>query len=352
MARRVGDNTEVQRRVWKTEKAGRLDDLRLVEESLEPLRADCVRVRVEAVGLNFADIFALTGLYSATPKAAFVPGLELSGEVLGIGESVDASIVEPGQRVMGCVRFGGYAEIQDVPACQLRMIPDTWSYEQGAAFPVQSLTAWYALSTLGAVCPGQRVLIHSAAGGVGLQAMAICRTLGALALGTVSSQDKRDFLASRGFGQIVVRGPHFAKQLAELLRGRELHLVLDAIGGKIQRQSFEALAPTGRLVVFGAAEFTPGKKRARYLASAWKYLRRPRYDPLSMVSSNRSLMAFNLIWLWNDLSLMNRLMDEVLALGLAPPHVGRAFPFTRAPEALEHLRSGRSIGKVVLTCQP
>ena len=340
----------MKRRAWKTEKAGRIDRLRLVEETLGTLKSDCVRVRVRAAGLNFADIFALTGLYSATPKGAFTPGLEVSGEVLEIGETVAPSAIAPGRRVMGCIRFGGYADMVDVPASQLQVIPEDWSFEQGAAFPAQTLTAWYALSTLGSVAPGQRVLIHSAAGGVGLQAMAICRVLGAEPIGTVSARHKKEFLAARGYGQVVVRGTDFAAQLEKLLSGRPLHLVLDAIGGKIQRLSFDALAPTGRMVVFGAAEFAPGKNRPRYLSSLWKYVRRPRYDPLSMISSNRSIMAFNLIWLWDDERLFARLMDEIASLNLDPPHVGKSFPFTEAPDAVEHLRSGQSIGKVVLTC--
>ena len=342
----------MQRRIWKTEKAGSIRRLRLVEDGLPPLKANHVRVRVRAAGLNFADLFALTGLYSATPDGPFVPGLEFSGEVSEVGRSVAGSKLTPGQRVMGCIRFGGYASIVDVPASGLQTIPQGWTFEQGAAFPVQTLTAWYALSTLGAVAPGQWVLIHSAAGGVGLQAMAICRILGAVPVGSVSGRHKKAFLAERGYEQVIVRGRDFARRLDEILQGRPLHLVLDAIGGKIQRLSFDALAPTGRMVVFGAAVFAPGRNRPRYLASAWNYLRRPRYDPLPMISANKSVMAFNLIWLWHDQILVARLMDEILALDLAPPHVGRTFPFDQAHAALEHLRSGRSIGKVVLMLQP
>jgi alcohol dehydrogenase len=337
-----------RRRVWRTEKAGRIDRLRLVEESVGPLQDGHARVRVRAVGLNFADVFALTGLYSATPKGPFIPGLEFAGEVLEVGGSVSAAEISPGQRVMGGIRFGGYAELIDVPSWQVQTIPEEWSYEEGAAYPAQTLTAWYALATLGAAAPGQCVLVHSAAGGVGLQAMAICRALGVVPLGTVGGAHKKEFLRARGFEQVIVRGPRFAAQLGELLRGRPLHLVLDAIGGRVQRTSFEALAPTGRMVVFGAAAFAPGKNRPRYLPSLWKYLRRPRYDPLSMISANKSILAFNLIWLWDDRALFARLMDEVAELDLGPPHVGKTFPFAEAPAALEHLRSGRSIGKVVL----
>jgi alcohol dehydrogenase len=339
----------MKRQVWRTEKAGKISRLRLVEESPGPLAADRVRVRVRAAGLNFADLFALTGLYSATPKGPFTPGLEFSGEVSEVGRSVTGEIAVPGRRVMGCIRFGGYAESVDVPASQLQSLPDEWGFDVGAAFPVQTLTAWYALSTLGGVSAGQRVLIHSAAGGVGLQAMAICRAVGALPVGTVSGSHKREFLAQRGYDDVIVREGDLAPRLREVLGGQPLHLVLDGVGGKVQRQSFEALAPTGRMVVFGAAEFTPGKNRPRYLSSVWNYLRRPRYDALSMISANRSVMAFNLIWLWHEETLFARMMDEILALELPRPFVGRSFPFSEAHAALEHLRSGRSIGKVVLT---
>ncbi|MCP3981073.1 MAG: zinc-binding dehydrogenase [bacterium] len=340
----------MQRRAWKTEKAGRIDRLRLVEESLGPLTDDSVRVRVRAVGLNFADIFALVGLYSATPKGPFVPGLEFSGEVLELGVSVDRPGIAVGDRVMGCIRFGGYADHLEVPATQVRRIPDGWSFEQGAAYLAQTLTAWYALSTLGDVAPGRRVLVHSAAGGVGLQAMALCRALGALPIGTVSGEHKKRFLEARGYDEVIVRDARFRARLEQLLAGRPLHLVLDAVGGTVQRRSFEALAPTGRMVVFGAAEYTPGKNRPRYLSSLWKYLRRPRYDPLWMISDNRSILAFNLIWLWEDQPLFDRLMDEITEFDLEPPHVGKTFPFAEAPAALQYLRGGTSIGKVVLTC--
>ena len=336
-----------RRDVWKTDRAGRLDRLRRSHEAVGPLAPDRVRVRVRAVGLNFADVFALAGMYSATPRGPFIPGLEVSGEVIEVGASI-AHGIAAGDRVMGATRFGGYVDQLDLPPSRLRPVPDGWSYEQGAAFPVQTLTAWYGLSTLGGLQPGQRVLVHSAAGGVGLQALTICRKVGAEPIGTVGSESKRAFLAARGHDQVIVRGGNFRRQLRETLDGRPLHLVLDAIGGEVQRASMDALAPTGRLVVFGAAEFTPGRRRPHYPAMLWRYLRRPRYDPLALIPANRSIMAVNLIWLWDDEPLLARLAGEIDALGLDPPHVGKVFPFDDAPAALEHLRSGRSVGKVVL----
>lgn len=334
------------RRVWRTPKAGAISNLSLCTETLSPLAPEKIRVDVQAVGLNFADIFALTGLYSATPAGSFIPGLEFSGVVRERG-SAAATDFQPGDRVYGCIRFGGYADCVDVLPQHCRPLPDAWSFGQGAAFPVQSLTAFYALRDLAAVKAGQQVLIHSAAGGVGLQAMAMVRQLGANPIGTVGSVHKKNFLAGRGFDDVLVRGQNFAGQLEAQLNGRPLHGVLDGIGGAVQKASFHALAATGRLVVFGAAEFTPGDK-PHWLKLAWRYLNRPRYDVMDMISSNRSVLAFNLIWLWQQQALFDELLNGCAALDLPPPHVGHRFAFEEAHAAIDCLRSGQSMGKVVL----
>ena len=332
------------RQCWRIAQAGDLAALQLHEEPLPVLAAGEVRVSVRAVGLNFADIFALTGLYSATPKGAFTPGLEFAG-VVSDSHSPQWRV---GQRVMGCIRFGAYATVVDVAPHQLAPLPESWSFEQGAAFLVQTFTAWYALHDLGAFAPSRLTLIHSAAGGVGLQAMRICAAGSVPVIGTVSDEAKKVFLQQQGFAEVLVRGKDFPAQLQQQLNGRPLYLVLDAIGGAVQHASFAALAPTGRLVVFGAAEYAPGKRRPNWLRMAIKYLTRPRYDALAMISENKAVLAFNLIWLWQQQDMFQRLLTEITALALPPPHVGHEFAFAQAPSALECLRSGRSIGKVVL----
>lgn len=337
------------RTVWCTPRAGDLADLRLTEERLPTLPAGHLRIAVRAVGLNFADIFALTGLYSATPKGAFIPGLEFAGVVLASNpEPNESTSFKPGDRVMGCIRFGAYASVVDVSPQQVAPLPDSWDFGQGAAFLVQTFTAWYALRDLGAMAPGRLTLIHSAAGGVGLQAMRICAAAGVPVIGTVSDASKKQFLHDQGYPEVLIREPDFASQLKAALRGRPLYLVLDAIGGDVQKASFAALAPTGRMVVFGAAEYAPGKRRPNWLKLAWKYFTRPRYDALAMISDNKSVLAFNLIWLWQEQDLFKQLLTEVQALALPPPHVGHRFAFVDAASALECLRSGRSVGKVVL----
>ncbi|WP_288130062.1 zinc-binding dehydrogenase [Microbulbifer sp.] len=337
------------RRVWRTDKAGAISNLQLREEPLQPLAEEHIRIQVKSVGLNFADIFALTGLYSATPEGSFIPGLEFSGIVSKIGDNAHTDF-QVGDRVYGCTRFGGYTSVVDVLPQHCRKIPEGWSFAEGAAFPAQSLTAYYALNTLGALKPGQVVLIQSAAGGVGLQAMRMAAQMGAIPIGTVGSERKRAFLAAQGFGQVIVRGEDFPQQLKDQLNGRPLHLVLDGIGGKIQKQSFAALAPTGRLIVFGAAEFTPGDK-PNWLKAAWLYLKRPRYDVMDMISSNKSVLAFNLIWLWQEQALFDELLDGCANLRLPVPFVGHQFPFDETHAAIALLRGGGTVGKVVLNIE-
>ncbi len=339
----------MQRIVWRTPKAGVISDLTLTRENLPVLAHGMVRVNVKSVGLNFADIFALTGLYSATPQGSFIPGLEFAGEV--IANHSDDQRLTVGMRVMGCIRFGAYATVVDVPALQLLPVPSTWSFQQAAAYLTQTFTAWYALRELGNIKAGQLALIHSAAGGVGLQALHICKALGVDTIACVGDANKRQWLQQRGWHDVIIRDAHFAEQLNQVMAHRELMLVLDGVGGASQQASFEALAPCGRLVVFGAAEFTPGKRRPNWLKLAWRYWQRPRYDVLTMISANKSVMAFNLIWLWQKLELFHTMMAELEQLHLPPPYVGHQFDFSDALSAIECLRSGKSIGKVVLMCE-
>jgi len=331
-------------RYWQTPRAGNMARLTLYTGNLPALADNHVRIKVHAVGLNFADIFALTGLYSATPQGAFIPGLEFAGEVQEVGQQTQGVAV--GDRVMGVTRFGGYTSVIDSEADYLIPLPPQWDYAQGAAWPAQTLTAWYALTHLGALQADQQVLIHSAAGGVGLQTMKLAQALGARPTGTVGSEEKASWLRQQGFADVLVREADFARQLQR--DERRFDLVLDAIGGRVQSASFDALNPMGRLVVFGAAEFTPSHNRPNYLKAAWRYLRRPRYDVMEMISSNRSVLAFNLIWLWEQKDRMQALLEELQTIALPPPHVGHRFAFDDAHGALALLRSGQSVGKVVL----
>lgn len=332
------------RQFYEVKRAGSLRNLKLNQSAIPPLEKGKVLVEVKSVGLNYADIFAIMGLYSATPQGPFIPGLEFSGTVLATEEEDFV----PGEKVMGVTRFGGYDSHIVADPNYLFRLPANWSYEQGAAFPVQTLTAYYALRRLGDLKSGQTVLIHSAAGGVGLQANRIARRFSAYTIGVVGNEAKLDLLRREGFDKSIVRGKHFRDDLGKALEGRPLNLVLETTGGKYFYDSYEMLAPMGRLVAYGSAQFTPSSHRPNYVNLLFRYLFRPRVDPLTMIKSNKSVMAFNLIWIYEQKELMKEMLTEIEALRLPPPIVGHRFEFSRMPEALTLFQSGKTTGKVVL----
>jgi alcohol dehydrogenase len=351
------------RQIWRIQKAGSLDRLHRHADSLPEPGPGEARVLVRAVGLNFADIFACLGLYSATPRGAFIPGLEIAGVVDAIGPvrqdgvkpEEHASLIRPGDRVMGMTRFGGYATAVNIDLRCLRQIPTGWSFADGAAFPVQALTAWYGLIGRGHLARGQTVLLHSAAGGVGLHALALTAHRGARVVATVGRPEKRDFLVERcglAVRQVIVRDRRtFGAQLdraLEALGADGFDLVLDPVGGPFFQPAFDRLRPEGRMILYGAADFMDRGPRPNYLRLAWRYLCRPRLDPLQMIPQNRSVTAFNLIWLWDRVDRLAGAFDQLDPLMTHPPFIGRRFPFSEAPAALRFLQSGESIGKVVL----
>ncbi|HEX2534463.1 MAG TPA: zinc-binding dehydrogenase, partial [Chitinophagaceae bacterium] len=294
----------LERKVYRMPKAGSLHRLALQEERLEAPAPGEVCVQVRAIGLNFADIFAMQGLYSATPSGSFIPGLEFSGEVLATGTGVTGW--KRGDRVMGVTRFGGYVSGINIDHRYIIPLPDGWSFEEGAGFLVQGLTAYYALTALGNLRERATVLIHSAAGGVGLMANRICKRLGAFTIGTVGQPAKADFLQKKeGYDRVIVRDRDFPRKLQEALGGRSLEIVMECIGGTILRQSWEAMAPMGRMIAYGSASFTSHGNRPNYLKLYWKFLRRPKIDPLRLPSQNKSLMGFNLIFLYEHTELMH-----------------------------------------------
>jgi alcohol dehydrogenase len=343
------------RDVWRMPRTGSLDRLVRQADSLPEPGPGEVRVSVKAIGLNFADLFACLGLYSATPQGAFIPGLELAGVVETVGAATGQSVVRPGDRIVGLTRFGAYATVVNLDLRYLWPAPADWSFAEAAAYPVQALTAWYGLVELGALTSGACVLVHSAAGGVGLNALRILAARGARIVATVGRSAKRDFLVQH-FGmaseQVIVRDRRgFGAQLDRALRALDLNgfdLVFDALAGPYFRPAYERLRPTGRHVLYGAADLMPPGVRPSSLRLALRYVRRPRLDPLRMISENKSVMAFNLIWLWDQVDRLARAYDRLAGVLPRPPIIGRRFSFADAPAALRYLQSGEGIGKVVL----
>ena len=337
----------MRRKSFRISKAGSLNNIRLVEEKLREPEENEVTIEVKAIGLNFADLFAIQGLYSATPKGSFIPGLEYSGIVTKKGKNVQE--FEIGSRVMGAIKFGAYTTHLNIDPRYIIKLPEDWSFEEGASFIVQSLTAYYSLVELGNIKQDYTVLIHSAAGGVGIYANRIAKIYNAFTIGTIGSESKRNFLINEGYDEIIFRSNNFSKKLRHILEDRKLNIVLESIGGKIFEDSFKLLAPSGRIIIYGGAQFMSHSAKPDYLKLIPKYLFRPRVDPLSLSNLNKSIMGFNLIYLWDRPNELKVMIKNILEMNLKKPHIGKVYSFRNLMEALRYFQSGRSIGKVVVT---
>ena len=337
----------MRRKSFRISKAGSLNNIKLVEEKLREPEENEVTIEVKAIGLNFADLFAIQGLYSATPKGSFIPGLEYSGIVTKKGKNVQE--FEIGSRVMGAIKFGAYTTHLNIDPRYIIKLPEDWSFEEGASFIVQSLTAYYSLVELGNIKQDYTVLIHSAAGGVGIYANRIAKIYNAFTIGTIGSESKRNFLINEGYDEIIFRSNNFSKKLRHILEDRKLNIVLESIGGKIFEDSFKLLAPSGRIIIYGGAQFMSHSAKPDYLKLIPKYLFRPRVDPLSLSNLNKSIMGFNLIYLWDRPNELKVMIKNILEMNLKKPHIGKVYPFRNLMEALRYFQSGRSIGKVVVT---
>ncbi|MDX1628395.1 MAG: medium chain dehydrogenase/reductase family protein [Fulvivirga sp.] len=336
----------MKRQAYRINKAGNINRLKLVDETISAPKPTEVQVAVKAIGLNFADIFAILGLYSATPEGSFVPGLEYCGVVEKVGDNVDE--YSSGDRVMGVIRFGGYANKINIDQDYVTLLPDHWTFEEGAAFLVQSLTAYYGLFRLGNLNKGDTVLIHSAAGGVGLQANRMAQKTGAYTIGTVGSKNKIDLLKKEGYQDYLVRDKHFKKNLSDKLKARDLNLVMECIGGSIFKAGYNLLAPQGRVVIYGSARYGDTSNTPNWLRLAWKYITRPKIDPQKMIETNKAVLGFNLIWLYHKKALMKQIIDEMNKLKLPPPHIGHRYQFDEMYRAIKHFQSGKTMGKVVV----
>lgn len=326
---------------------GNFKHLKLRKEPIKDPDEHEVRVKIHAIGLNFADVFCLLGLYEAAPKEAFIPGLEYSGEVTKLGKKVSSFNI--GDRVMGVSRFGAYCDQLNIDSRYVIPLPDHWTYDHGASYLVQVLTAAYGLMELGNLKKGQTVLIHSAAGGVGIWANRICKQYDCYTIGTVGNKSKLPLLVQEGYDQSIVRDSRsFKEQLHHALEGRPLHLVMDSIGGSIMKVSYDALSPMGRLIAFGSAHYGERRDRPNYPRLIWKYLNRPRIDPQNMIGENKSVMGFNLIYLFEHSEIMHVMLKKLKKMDLGIPYIGKTYPFPELPDALREFQSGRTTGKLVI----
>jgi NADPH:quinone reductase-like Zn-dependent oxidoreductase len=302
-----------------------------------------LRVAVRAAGVNFADHLARVGLYPDAPKLPAVVGYEVAGTVEAVGDGVDPSRV--GERVLAGTRFGGYAEVVNVAATDSVAIPDALSFEQGAAVPVNYATAWAALHGYGSLRAGERVLVHAAAGGVGIAAIQFAKAAGAEVHGT-ASPGKHQKLAELGVDRAIdYRRDGWWKGLGPY------DLVLDALGGTSLRRSYDLLRPGGRLVGYGVSALQQGEKRSLRRAAPHALSMLRGFNLLSQLEDSKAVIGLNMLRLWDDRGTLEPWITplaQALHDGTISPIVHAAVPFAEAPEAHRILAARENIGKVVL----
>jgi NADPH:quinone reductase-like Zn-dependent oxidoreductase len=224
--------------------------------------------------------------------------------------------------------------------------------EEGAALPVNYLTAYQLLEVMGGLRAGETLLVHSAGGGVGIAAVQIARRIGARIIGTASAA-KHDFLESIGVDHCVdYRSEDFETRVREITRGRGVELAIDAVGGSSFKKSFRSLAPTGRLGMFGVSAVVTGKKRSipgllrTALATPWL-----QFTPSALMRGNKGVFGVSLGDLWEEMDRVWRWMEQLIAYyeeGDIRPVVAASFPFERAAEAHHYLQDRKNLGKVLL----
>jgi NADPH:quinone reductase-like Zn-dependent oxidoreductase len=327
--------------------------LRVEERPTSPPGPGEVAISVRAAGINFADTMARCGTYPDAPAPPCVIGYEVAGEVESVGAGVES--VREGDRVCAATRFGGYSEHVTVPAGQVFPLPQDVPFEQGAAFPVNYGTAYAALVIMGGVRAGDRVLIHSAGGGVGTAATQVAKARGAEVFGTASAP-KHDAIRANGVDHAIdYRSTDFEDEVRRITGGDGVDVIIDALGPASFRKDYRLLRPGSRLVMYGLADVQTGDRRN--VPAVLRNLVRmpfatvPWWKSLSMMNENKGVFGLNMLHWWDqegDLERVTEPLAAALEAGELEPVVAEAFPFDRAGDAHRFLQDRRNIGKVVL----
>ncbi len=292
-------------------------------------------VRVRAAGLNFADTMMTRGLYVGGPKPPFVAGLEACGEVVALGDGGGSPPFPIGSRVMG-YGAGAFAEYVSLPVQALMPLPAGWTDAQGAAFPIQWLTAHGCLRICGRLKAGETVLVHAAAGGVGTAAIRLAKHFGARVVATASTAEKLEIARRHGADELInYQNEDFAVAAKRLTGGRGVDLILEMVGGETFAKNLQAVVPYGRIVVFGAASAQPASVNNVQLV----------FNPVEVIGYHLLVMAFKRPDLFAQ---QMAEITDLLARGVATPEEPRTYPLADGARAFADLESRRSTGKLLL----
>lgn len=299
-----------------------------------PLSPGMLRIRVHAAGCNFFDILMVRGQYQMRPPFPFVPGAELAGVVEEVAP--DVTTFAPGDRVMAAPGLGGFADEAVVPARAAYRLPARMSFEAGAAFPIVYPTSYAALAFRAPVQPGDWLLVHAAAGGVGIAAVQIGKALGARVIGTAGGADKLEVARRAGADHALdYREGDWPDRVRALTGGHGADVIYDPVGGDVTDQSLKCIAWNGRLLVIG---FASG--------------RIPEVKLNRVLLKNISLVGLH--WGAHAMHEPGRIGETFCALfglyerGAVEPMIYRSYPLAELPAALEALGSRQSWGKIVV----
>lgn len=301
---------------------------------LAPMGPRSVRIRIHAAGLNFPDTLMIAGKYQFKPAFPFAPGLECAGVVEAVGEKVRD--LKPGDRVMATTGQGAFAEAVVVDMNAVFKIPDSMSFEAAAGFPITYGTTWHALVDRGRLKKGEVLLVHGAAGGVGLNAVELGRELGATVIGTVGSDDKAAIVKEYGAAHVINYNKESIKdRVKELTDGKGADVIYDAVGGDAFDQSLRCIAWDGRLLVIGFASGRIPEAPAN----------------LALIKGCSIVGVFWGAFAARDPEKNRANFAALFALfqqGKLKPHVSMTFPLKEVPQAMQALLSRKSTGKVVI----
>ncbi len=321
------------RRIWATQ-AGPPEVLEVRTEPDPVPPSGHVRIRVRYAGVNFADVLARMGRYTENPEFPCVLGYEVVGSVDALGAAVDDSWL--GRRVIAPTAFGGYSDVVTVSTRFCFPLPDTVQDAAAAALTVNYLTAHHIVVRTAHVQPGETVLVHAAAGGVGTASVQLCRMIGARVIGT-ASPNKHELLTAMGVEPVDYRTPGWPERVRAMSGDRGVHVALDPIGGSSFETSYGLLAPGGRLCCFGDGQASDQAA--------------PSFSPRRLMNDNKGVFGINIGALWRDPDLLRPELEtliEMLADGRIAPVIDSKVPFDHAARAHRRLEQRQNIGKVLL----
>jgi synaptic vesicle membrane protein VAT-1 len=317
-------------------------------------KAGEVLIRVKCAGVNFADLLQRMGVYPGSPQPPFVPGLEITGvveKIAGGGNPAEGQPLKAGDAVAALMHFNAYAEWAAVPVQQVYRLPDGMKFDEAAAIPVNYLTAYHSMFTMGNLQPGDRILIHGAAGGVGTAAVQLARARGLLVFGT-AGRTKQEYLRKSGVDHAIDYEKSDFVKVVRKFAPDGIEMVMDPIGGKSFSRSYECLGPTGRLVVFGFSAAAGPEGKRNWFRSMRALAQTPRFHPLKLMGRNISVIGVSFGGLQSRSALVRSELEEIFSMysaGKIKPVISKKFPLAEGAAAHQYIHDRKNIGKVILS---